>query len=262
VIVDLEPPAVPGQGPMLSRPEGSSRTAPQTQENAIGPYLERVFRPRGDLRVPPIGVLIADAHLSVTAGIGGWIASEGDLTLVGAASNLHDTRKAVEQAKPDVALVAFDLWPPPERQISLDLLRALVAMTNVILMYDEIDRHEAWRTLSAGAAGLLTQRASAEKFIDAIRDVARGGTSLDDEIQSDLAELSRHDPVSGPRELSKREHAVLTLSAEGFTTAQIAARVGLSASSVKASLHQIYAKLEVHDRAAAIAQGLRQGLIT
>jgi two-component system nitrate/nitrite response regulator NarL len=207
-------------------------------------------------------VLIADAHLSVIAGIGGWIVSERGLTLVGAASTLSDARTAVERARPDVALVAFDLWPPPERQISLDSLRALAALTRVVLIYDDIDPHEAWRTLSVGAAGLLTRRASAKKFIEAIGEVSRGGTSLDDEIQRDFAELSRRDPDSGPRALSKREQVVLSLSAEGFTTAQIAARLGLSASSIKASLHQIYAKLEVHDRAAAIAQAMRQGLIT
>lgn len=253
---------MPGQGLTLSRPDGAGRSAPRAGQDAFSPRLDRLPKPSSDAPAAPAGVLIADAHLSVVAGIGGWLESERDLVFVGSASSLSDIRKAVERAKPDVALVAFDLWPPPDRQIALDLVRALAALTRVILIYDDIDPYEAWRTLSAGAAGLLTRRAAAAKFIGAIAEVARGGTSLDDEIQGDLAELSRHDAASGPRALSKREHAVLTLSAEGFTTAQIAARIGLSASSIKASLHQIYAKLEVSDRGAAIAQALRQGLIT
>jgi two-component system, NarL family, nitrate/nitrite response regulator NarL len=210
----------------------------------------------------PARLLLADAHPLMIEGISARIAAEADLAVIDHVSELEALLPRVERSEPDAAVVAFDLWPPPTHHVRPELMRALAAHTRLIVIYDEIVPHEAWSALHAGAKSLISRVAEPDTLIDAIRETLRGGAHLDAPVQRDLTELIQRQGANGNVAITGRERTILRLSAEGLTTDEIARHLQLSVSSIKAAFRQIYVKLDVRDRPAAVAHALRRGLIT
>ena len=207
-------------------------------------------------------VVVADPHPLVVEALGVHIAAEADLELLAAIGEIDVLAEEVARLAPDAAVVAFDLWPTPAQRIPPEIVGAVASRTALTLIYDRIDAREVWQGLRAGARGIVSRGAPAGEFINAIRETIAGGDHLDAAAQRDLASLIRGDDGAGAIALTAREREVIRLSADGLSTGEIAKRMGLSASSIKASLQRTYAKLGVHDRPAAVAQALRRGLIT
>ena len=92
--------------------------------------------------------------------------------------------------------------------------------------------------------------------------VGRGETVLGPAAQQAMAHgaRSRRHEAEGPQ-LTARELEVLSLTADGHSSVEIGRRLHLSPATVKTHLQRIYAKLEVGDRAAAVAEGMRRGLL-
>lgn len=216
----------------------------------------------GDASAPIVRVMVADLHPVLIEGLQARIASEADLATVDGVIDLSALAGQIDLRKPHVTLVGFNLWQSAEPETALNMVRAIAARTRVILIYDHIDPHQAWRALHAGVVGLISRSAPAGQFVFAIHQTLRDGTFLDATIQEELAGLARGggNPVSIM--LTRREQTILEFSADGLATRQIATQLALSPSSIKVSLHEIYGKLGVHDRPAAVAQALRLGLIT
>jgi two-component system nitrate/nitrite response regulator NarL len=112
-----------------------------------------------------------------------------------------------------------------------------------------------------GAAGYLTTDADARQLCEAIAAVARGRTVLAPELQAGLAGQIRRREVPDRPLLSAREREALKLIAEGLTAPAIGRRLHLSTGTVKTHLTHLYGKLDVSDRAAAVAQAMRRGLL-
>ena len=92
--------------------------------------------------------------------------------------------------------------------------------------------------------------------------MARGNTFFSTTLHDGLAEQIRaHRQDERPR-LSAREREILTLTAEGRSSPEIARLLFLSTSTVKTHLQHIYEKLDVSDRAAAVAKALREGVLS
>jgi DNA-binding NarL/FixJ family response regulator len=210
----------------------------------------------------PARLLVADAHPFFIEGISARIAAEPDLAVVDHVSDLETLLPRVEVSEPDAAVVAFDLWPPPAHHLRPELMCSLAAHTRLIVIYDEIVPHEAWSAVHAGAKSLVSRVVEPDVLIEAIRETLRGGAHLDGLVQRDLAELIQRQGATGNASITNRERTILRLSAEGLTTQEIARHLQLSVSSIKAAFRQIYVKLDVRDRPAAVAHALRRGLIT
>jgi two-component system nitrate/nitrite response regulator NarL len=108
---------------------------------------------------------------------------------------------------------------------------------------------------------LLTKAATLTAIYDAIAAVARGETVLAPEVQSGLVSELRAREQPQRSFLSEREMQVLRLSADGLTGPEIGARLYISSSTVKTHVKSLLEKLEVSDRAAAVAEAMRRGLI-
>ena len=112
-----------------------------------------------------------------------------------------------------------------------------------------------------GVSAFLTKAATLEQICDTVAAVARGETVLAPEIQASLvSELREREPADRPV-LTQRELEILRLIADGLTGPQIATRLFISGSTVKTHVKGLLDKLDVPDRAAAVAEGLRRGLI-
>jgi two-component system, NarL family, nitrate/nitrite response regulator NarL len=133
--------------------------------------------------------------------------------------------------------------------------------TRVVMIAACPEPEEVYTALADGAAGYLTKDADARQLCDAITAVARGGTVLAPELQESVAQEIR---IRTPRErplMTDRERQTLRLIAEGLTAPAIADSLHLSTATVKTHLQHIYAKLGVSERAAAVAEAMRRGLL-
>jgi DNA-binding NarL/FixJ family response regulator len=228
--------------------------------------LEKRARARGSGRSGAgashrVRVVVMDSHPLLVQALRALIASQDDLEFVETASVLEEIEAEAARGRADVALVGFDLWPAEDPRLPSVRVHELAGSCRLILLYDRIDPHRAWQSLHAGVAAIISRAAPVDDFVRAIRVVAPGGTYLDPTVQTDLASLARHEDDPATIVLTRREQLVLQLSADGLTTNEIAEHVRLSASSVKALLHEVYRKLDVRDRPQAVAHALRRGLI-
>jgi two-component system nitrate/nitrite response regulator NarL len=206
-------------------------------------------------------VLVADDHPLFRHGIVDIIKRRPELELVADVPDGRSALAALQEHRPEVALLDVDM---PYLN-GLDVLRAAVRdelAVRVVFLSGYADSATVYDALQAGAAGFLSKDASAEAVCEAVQVVARGGTVLAPQIQAALAEeLRARAPVDERPQLSAREHEILALTAEGLTSPDIGKRLKLSPATVKTHLQNAYEKLGVSDRAAAVAEGMRRGLL-
>jgi two-component system, NarL family, nitrate/nitrite response regulator NarL len=208
-----------------------------------------------------IRVVVADDHPIYREGIVRAIGERPDLELVGEASGGREALDEIERLKPDVALL--DIQMP-----NLDGLEVLGAVrrdgldTQVLLLSAHVGHELAYKAVAAGARGYLSKQSARQEICDAIVAVARGGTVFAPEVQAGLAtELHEREQAARGPALTEREREVLILVAEGRSAPEIGARIHLSPATVKSHLQAIYEKLGVAERAAAVAEAMRRGLL-
>ena len=207
--------------------------------------------------VAPIRVLIADDHPVVRDGLRGMLAGELDLEVVGEAGDGIEVLANVDTLRPDVILM--DLRMPGMGGV--DAIRALAerrspARVLVLTTYDS-DR-DVVPALGAGATGYLLKDTPRAELVNAVRAAHRGESVLAPSVASRLVSQLRR---PAPDTLSDRELEVLGLIAQGETNRGTAARLFISEATVKTHLLHIYAKLDVNDRAAAVATAYERGLL-
>jgi two-component system nitrate/nitrite response regulator NarL len=211
-------------------------------------------------RTERIRVLIADDHPLYRSGLGGVIKQDPRFELIGEAEDGRAALEAIRDQKPDVALVDMAM---PELD-GLAVLRAVARdqlTTAVIIISGESESGVVYESIAAGARGYLTKTGGSDALCEAIQRVARGEVVMPPELQAGIAQqIQMHSP-KGEVHLTPRELEVLKLIAEGTTTPQIAAKLYLSTATVKTHIQHLYEKLGVSDRAAAVMEATRRGLL-
>ena len=134
--------------------------------------------------------------------------------------------------------------------------------TRILLLSAFTDPTLVYAALQEGAAGYLPKESRRSQLVDAVLAAARGEDVLPPELAAGLVGEIRHHRTtdSGPA-LSERETEVLRLMAQGRTTPAIAKELFLAPSTVKTHVQRMYEKLEVTERAAAVAEAMRRGLL-
>jgi two-component system, NarL family, nitrate/nitrite response regulator NarL len=205
-------------------------------------------------------VVIADDHPVYRDGIARAVRERPDLELVGEAATGREALALIRELTPDVAVLDMRLPDLDGRQV-LEALRRDGATTRVVFVSAYVDSELVYAAVGGGASGYLSKDATRQEICDAIVAVARGGPALAAEVHDGLMReiqlRSEHDsPV-----LSPREREVLELTAAGLSAPEIGRRLYLSPATVKSHLQHLYDKLGVSDRAAAVAEAMRRGLL-
>ena len=133
--------------------------------------------------------------------------------------------------------------------------------TRVIMLSAFLDSALVYKALAAGARAYLSKDADRQDVCDTIISVARGQVVVPSELQAGLADQIRVRNQFDRQQLTPREREVLALIASGASAPEIGRRLHLSTGTVKTHLLHLYEKLGVSDRAAAVAEGMRSGLI-
>jgi DNA-binding NarL/FixJ family response regulator len=204
-------------------------------------------------------ILLADDHLIVRQGIRAWIERAG-FELVGEAADGAEAVRLAKILKPDVAVLdlAMPLMDGLEagRQIQANGNR-----TAVILLTMHTEEHHVAGALRAGIKGYLLKTQAAEDLVIAIREVMQGRIYLSPGVSRAVIEGYLSGVAPGTDPLTSREKHVLKLVAEGHTSKEIAALLGLSVKTAESYRAHVMEKLDIHDTAGLVRYAIRRGLV-
>jgi two-component system nitrate/nitrite response regulator NarL len=209
----------------------------------------------------PVTVVIADDHPVYRDGIVGAIERAEGLELVETCGDGDAALLAIDAHAPHVAVLDWKM--PGKGAVGiLDQLAAQGSGTRVLVLSAHVEAESVSAALEAGAGGFVSKEATRDFICQAIRRVAAGETVLDEVAQGAVASHLRANRARARSLLSEREHEVLALLARGLSSQEIADKLILGQSTIKSHTRNLYEKLEVNDRAAAVAEAMRRGLLS
>ena len=200
---------------------------------------------------------MVDDHPVVCEGFSQLFEFVDGIDVVGTAGSGREGMENIDMLVPDVVLL--DLHLPDDDGVTVARrIRARHPDVHVVLFTGGADPAEVRQAASAGVDGVLLKTMPVGELIRAIRDVADGQEVLDKDL---AGALCTPDAGDGRVPLSDRELDVLRLLAQGMTNKDVAAALFISRATVKSHIENILRKLEASDRAAAVAEGFRRGLL-
>ena len=205
-----------------------------------------------------IRLLIADDHPVVRDGLSGMFAADPGFEVVGEAADGAEAVRLTMSLAPDVVLM--DLRMPNMDGVTAitELGKAGSAARILVLTTYDSDSY-VLPAIEAGATGYLLKDAPRDELLRAVRAAANREAVLSPTVAARLMNRVR---TPSPGLLSPREGEVLKWVAAGATNREVAARLLISEATVKTHLLNVYGKLGVGDRAAAVAEAYNRGLLT
>lgn len=205
----------------------------------------------------PVRLLVADDHPVVRDGIVGMVSSDPDIEVVAEASNGSEAVGLARALNPDVVLMDLRM-PDTDGVTAIRELRRLGVPARIVVLTTYDSDVDVLAAIEAGATGYLLKDVPRDELVRAVHTAAKGQSALAPSVASRLVDRVRTPETSL---LTPRELQVLALIADGATNRKVGARLHLSEATVKTHLLSVFAKLGVSDRAAAVAEGFRRGLL-
>ncbi len=176
---------------------------------------------------------------------------------VGTHGDCESALAAMDAERPDVVLMDIVLPGMSGIQGAAEIRRRLPDVDVVMLTVHPDDTY-VYDALAAGAAGYLLKESKTERILDAIREVRRGGAPMSPAIARRVVESFRRAKESP---LSARETEVLGLLCQGRSYGDAARALFISEETIHFHIKNIYRKLEVHSKSAAVARAIRDRLV-
>jgi two-component system nitrate/nitrite response regulator NarL len=205
-------------------------------------------------------VVVVDDHPFFRDGLSRGLRESGYLEVVGEAGTGPDGLQLIRETQPDVAVLDYQL----PGLTGLEIVHAVVRdrlSTRTLMLSALTDGALVFQALQEGANGYLSKDARRREIVDAVLRVSRGETVVPPELTAGLAEQIRRRAQDDAPALTERELQVLQGFARGLSVPAVADELFLGASTVKTHAQKLYEKLGVSDRAAAVAEAMRQGLL-
>jgi two-component system, NarL family, nitrate/nitrite response regulator NarL len=202
-----------------------------------------------------LSVVVADAYPLFRDALERAVRSWPEFELAGSAGREH-LFDIIDEASPDVLVI-------DHLTLGIDVggLLAQFAGVRVLLISNDPGPTDVYAAIEMGAAGYLGKDCSPRELCDAIAIVGRGEAFIGAGVQEGLASEIRLRGTGSGEFLTAREREVLTLIADGLSAPEIARHLKIGTATVKTHQHHIYERLGVRERAAAVAQAMRRGLI-
>lgn len=205
-------------------------------------------------KTSPIRILIADDHYVVRMGLIAMVNLEPDMEVVAEATDGDQACALFKRWRPDLTLLDVRMPVKNGIETAIEIRRQNNAAR--ILMLTALDGDEdIHRAIQAGAAGYVFKDSTDEKLLPAIRAVASGRHWIPEEVAKRLEARRLFE------ELTPRELLILNEVVKGLANKQIADVLNISENTVKWHLKNILGKLQVADRAEAVAVAIQRGII-
>jgi DNA-binding NarL/FixJ family response regulator len=215
-----------------------------------------------------IRVVIADDHPIVRDSVRKLLSLEADMEIIGEAGDGREVVGMVQRVDPD--LVLLDLRMPGLDGLSvLQQLQQSNRRTRVIVLTASEDKNEFVQAMKLGCSGIVQKQSAPELIVKSIRKVLAGEIWLDSQATAAVMRQLAAPPAdvvpaaSLGREcspLSRREHEIVSLVAQGYTNKEMAQKLFISEQTVKNHLHNVFDKLGVSDRLELALYAIHKGL--
>jgi two-component system, NarL family, nitrate/nitrite response regulator NarL len=197
----------------------------------------------------PIRILLIDDHTLFRESLVRLLQAEPQFMVVDHCATIAQARQLLSNAAVDVILLDYDLG----EEFGTDLLRELhepESGLRVLMVTAGMRDSVTLNALNTGVAGVILKHSGPGQLMDAIRRVAKGEMWLDREIMHTfIADSSERQGLErSVRSLSERQHQVLRSILDGLANKEIAAKLQVSETSVKATIQELFNKAGVRTR--------------
>ena len=197
----------------------------------------------------PVRILLVDDHALFRESLVRLLESESDFRVVAHCATIAQARQILSSTTVDVILLDYDLG----EEFGTDLLQELrirESSVRVLMVTAGMRDSVTLNALNTGVAGVIFKHSGPAQLIDAIKSVAKGGTWLDEGIMRSLIADSseRKELEQRVRSLSERQHQVLRSILDGLANKEIAAKLHVSETSIKATIQELFDKAGVRTR--------------
>jgi two-component system, NarL family, response regulator NreC len=212
-----------------------------------------------------IRVVIAEDHAIVREGVRLILDREGDIEVVGEATDGLEAVRLAGEVRPDVVCMDLNMPGIDGMEATRRIRRAWPEVTVVALTVHDSDEY-FFEMMRAGASGYVLKGAASGDLVDAVRTAAGGGAflypalarKLVDDYVARAREDESADAVGG---LTPREREILTLVGDGRSNKAIGEQLVISLSTVQTHYANILAKLGLTNRTELVKYAIRHGLI-
>ena len=208
----------------------------------------------------PIRILLADDHVMVRQGLRVLLEQAG-MRVIGEASDGQEALRLAHEHTPDVAVL--DLAMPALNGLeTARRLRETLPQTKIVLLTMYTEEPYVLEALQAGAVGYVLKTQAAVDIVQAIRDALQGAIYLSSRVAHTVVQAYLTQSSRAPDPLTSREREIVQHIAEGQTTKEIAAALGLSVKTVESHRSSLMRKLDIHETATLVRYAIRRGLTT
>ncbi len=206
-------------------------------------------------------IIVVDDHALFRRGLISLLEEMDDFTVVGEASNGKEALDLIAGVDADVVLLDINM-PVMNGIDALTQLRKDALDLRVLMLTISQNDDDLISAIIAGANGYVLKNTEPDVLHSAILQVVAGNSVLSPEVTAKVLQAIRRSQVDRNRGLlSEREVDVLKCLAHGQTTAQIATTLFISENTVKTHIRHILGKMEVNNRAEAVARAAQMDLI-
>jgi two-component system, NarL family, nitrate/nitrite response regulator NarL len=204
-----------------------------------------------------VRILLIDDHVLFRESLARLLQSEQGFTVVGHCGSGAEAMQVLKSRTVDVVLLDLDLGPEKGADV-LDDIRALPFEGKVLLVTAGVDERDVPGLIRKGIAGILKKHNSPALLVQGIRDAMAGKVSFQQDLLQRALEVEIGQAAVHPTKLTKREKDILSFIFEGFSNKEIANRLHISESAVKASLQNLFSKTGVRTRSQLVRVALEQ----
>ena len=207
-----------------------------------------------------VTAVVIDDHPFFRDGVSRGLTQSGRVRVIGEAADGASGLDLIRREQPDVAVVDYQM----PGVTGVDVAHAVTRdglRTRVLLLLAVTDGPIVFTALEEGACGYLSKDADRDEIVGAVTRVANGETVVPPQLAAGLVGEIRLRSQPDVPALSERERQVLDGFARGKSIPQVAAELYIGAATIKTHTQRLYEKLGVSDRAAAVAEAMRRGLL-
>ena len=214
-------------------------------------------------RMQSTPVLIADDHTLVRAGVRALVEKIDGLEVVAETGDGNEVIPLIRRHQPEIVLLDISMPGVNAFDIIAHLSRTFPSVRVIVVSEHDSEEYAA-QAFRAGAVGYLSKTASGSELVSALHAARQGKEYLPPKLSRKLFSEQLAAASSKPNampELTPRQHQVLKLIAEGYSTRKIARALEISAKTVESHRAQLMERLNIHDVAGLVRYAIRMGVV-